>query len=329
MAGYNRSFNETNGEIIDAPDFVNEFEAISLAFDEDTGHLHDNSANNGAYIPIISDQLNQNEILIDSANFKLIFSINVSGTKTAQLEISDGALVPSVTNDLDLGSVSNKLKDIHAAGNANLSVLALTSGVSVSGILDEDILSSDSDTALATQQSIKAYVDNHDWLILTSPDGFNVIEIDNAGDQIIISTDVASTKTNKFIIDGSAAFPATNLDIDLGKSSNKFGSLYVNSASLGAGVTVNKIFDEDTMASDDAAALATQQSIKAYIDANILTINDGLGTVANTTVPTTAKGLTGDLAGMIAADATYTYFCYTDWIDGVADIWSRAAIATW
>ncbi len=36
---------------------------------------------------------------------------------------------------------------------------------------------------------------------------------------------------------------------------------------LGSGVAANKILDEDDMASDDASALATQQSIKAYVDA--------------------------------------------------------------
>ena len=38
--------------------------------------------------------------------------------------------------------------------------LGLASGATVTAILDEDDLSSDSNTALATQQSIKAYVDN-------------------------------------------------------------------------------------------------------------------------------------------------------------------------
>ncbi len=36
---------------------------------------------------------------------------------------------------------------------------------------------------------------------------------------------------------------------------------------LESGVAVNKILDEDDMASDDVSALATQQSIKAYVDA--------------------------------------------------------------
>ena len=46
-------------------------------------------------------------------------------------------------------------------------------------------------------------------------------------------------------------------------------------------------------------------------------------------VPTTAKGASGDLAGTIAGDASFLYFCHTSYTDGVADIWSRVAIATW
>ena len=50
---------------------------------------------------------------------------------------------------------------------ANISNLKLASGATVTAILDEDGLSSDSATSLATQQSIKAYVDGRISLIST------------------------------------------------------------------------------------------------------------------------------------------------------------------
>jgi hypothetical protein len=46
-------------------------------------------------------------------------------------------------------------------------------------------------------------------------------------------------------------------------------------------------------------------------------------------VPVSAKGDVGDIAGTIAGDAGFLYFCHTDYTDGVDDIWSRVAIATW
>ena len=58
-------------------------------------------------------------------------------------------------------------------------------------------------------------------------------------------------------------------------------------------------------------------------------INAGTGTVVNTTVPAAAIGQAGDTAGMIAADAGFIYVCHTTYTDGLSDIWSRVAVATW
>jgi hypothetical protein len=53
--------------------------------------------------------------------------------------------------------------------------------------------------------------------------------------------------------------------------------------------------------------------------------------VTLTSVPATSKGAAGDKLGMIAADASYLYVCTANYTTGVADIWSRTAIAasTW
>ena len=104
-------------------------------------------------------------------------------------------ILPDVTNTYDLGSSSKKWRNLYVVGTAelsNLSVtsadinggtidgtiigattaaaitgttitastsLALASGVTVTSILDEDNLGSNSATAIPTQQSVKAYVD--------------------------------------------------------------------------------------------------------------------------------------------------------------------------
>lgn len=49
---------------------------------------------------------------------------------------------------------------------------------------------------------------------------------------------------------------------------NVFDSLKAGGISLASGSTVTSILDEDDMSSDSATALATQQSIKAYVDAS-------------------------------------------------------------
>ena len=54
---------------------------------------------------------------------------------------------------------------------------------------------------------------------------------------------------------------------DLGTTVNRFAELHVDSMELAGTTTVTSILDEDTLVSDSATALATQQSIKAYVDA--------------------------------------------------------------
>ena len=58
----------------------------------------------------------------------------------------------------------------------------------------------------------------------------------------------------------------------------------ITSFSFSSGSTVTSILDEDNLASDSATALATQQSIKAYVDSQVtaqdLDITDGSSTIA-------------------------------------------------
>jgi hypothetical protein len=55
-------------------------------------------------------------------------------------------------------------------------------------------------------------------------------------------------------------------------AANVFNNAYFDGLRLGS-VSVTAILDEDNMASDSATALATQQSIKAYVDAQVATVD--------------------------------------------------------
>jgi hypothetical protein len=113
---------------------------------------------------LTADKLNQ---VIDNATFTISAVDNVStqlsggaiivkdgGVTTAKL--NDGGVTTAKIND---GAVTKaKIENV-----ANMKVLGNTSGSAAApqevSILDEDDMSSDSATALSTQQSIKAYVD--------------------------------------------------------------------------------------------------------------------------------------------------------------------------
>ncbi len=143
-----------DGNIISAALFNNEFNAILNAFTyastSTTGHRHDGTAGQGGNIFKIGDQDFLNKVVIESNEIK--FFIEVGGAAVEQLNIVDGVLAPETTNDIDLGTSSKRFKTIYGT---TLDI----SGTAVNTVRDEDNMASDDADGLATQQSIKAYVD--------------------------------------------------------------------------------------------------------------------------------------------------------------------------
>jgi hypothetical protein len=78
-------------------------------------------------------------------------------------------------------------------------------------------------------------------------------------------------------------------------AANVFNNAYFDGLRLGS-VSVTAILDEDNMASDSATALATQQSIKAYVDAQVGTVDTlaEILAIGNTTGGTDLAVSTGD-----------------------------------
>ena len=162
---YTRQSTLSDGDTITASLFNDEYNQLVNAFTysstsaSSTGHRHDGSAGQGGNIFKIGDLDFLNKIEVDSTNNRLGFYVEVSSAAVEQIRIQDGSIVPVTTNDIDLGTSSLQFKDLYIDGTANVDSLTLTSGATVTTILDEDDLSSNSATALVTQQSVKAYVD--------------------------------------------------------------------------------------------------------------------------------------------------------------------------
>lgn len=136
MTGYTRAFNKTTGEIIIANDFNTEYQSIDDAFDSSTGHKHDGTAGEAAYVPLISDPANNNAVEIDESNNEIDVFVEVGGVKTQQIKVTDGAILPFVNNDIDLGSPTFKLKDAHFDGTVYVDGIDITSGTATSLVAD-------------------------------------------------------------------------------------------------------------------------------------------------------------------------------------------------
>jgi len=162
---YTRQSTFSDGDTITSSLFNDEYNQLVNVFTysstsaSTTGHRHDGPSGPGGNIFKIGDLDFLNKIEVDSTNNRWGFYVEVSSAAVEQIRIQDGSIVPVTTNDIDLGTSSLQFKDLYIDGTANVDSLTLTSGSTVTTILDEDNMSSDSATALVTQQSVKAYVD--------------------------------------------------------------------------------------------------------------------------------------------------------------------------
>ena len=247
--------------------------------------------------------------------------------------------------------------DSQTLTNKTLTSPVFNTGVSGTAVLDEDNMASDSATQIATQQSIKAYVDaqiaTEDTLAelndtsLSSPDdgdflvhtgsawvnedgataraslgvtiGTNVQAYDadlaaiagltSAADKGIQFTGSGTaavydlTTAGKALLDdanasaqrttlglGTIATVAAPSGTVVGTSdSQTLTNKTLTSVVLNTGVSGTAVKDEDNMSSDSATHLATQQSIKAYVDAQILT-EDTIAELNDTTISSASDG---------------------------------------
>ena len=137
MAGYSRQSvaDIIANAVIKAAPVNAEFNAIRDAFSASTGHRHDGSSTEGAYVPLIADLDANNKVVVDTSNNRISFYTEVGGSPVEQLRIQDGAIVPVTDNDIDLGSASFEFKDIYIDGVGYIDTIAVHENATISGNL--------------------------------------------------------------------------------------------------------------------------------------------------------------------------------------------------
>ena len=133
MSGYTRVYNKATGNAVEAGDFNTEYQSVADAFSQTSGHKHDGTTAEGAYVTTVSGVSNNNAIEIDEAGNEIDFFIDVSSVKTQQIKLVDGAILPVTDDDIDLGSATFEFKDLYIDGTANIDTaviggLTLTTG---------------------------------------------------------------------------------------------------------------------------------------------------------------------------------------------------------
>ena len=288
----------------------NEYDQLAAAFNVSSGHTHDGSTtgdggpisklfsnaitfgtNVNADIVVTFDATSNDGVLSwmeDEDYFQFSDDILLSTDEKILFRDSAISINSSVDGRLNIAAdtdivVATTTLDINA--DADISgTLKIGSGATVSTILDEDNFASDSATALATQQSIKAYVD----AVTTS---LNAQDLDFQGDSggalnIDLDTEtltvaggtgidtVGSGNTLTISIDGtvvtgSSTDTFTNKTIDANGSGNSITNLEV--ADFASGVLDTDI--TSVSSSDDT--LASAKAIKSYVDTQVATVPTG------------------------------------------------------
>ena len=250
--------------------------------------------------------------IVEDPSPQLGGNLDVNGNQVVSTSNANISITPDGTGEIRLNSDTVTVEDkIEHAGDTdtyinfttnaldflagNVSVIDMNaSGLRIGGtgsritaIADENDLVSNSDTKLATQQSIKAYVDDTtvnsgnsalqadldvvDYDIITSS-GNKDIDINPHGSgSIVLTTDTGGLVE---VTDKIAHYGDTNNLISFTTDAQDYqtgGSSRLDISNSGvrlgaANARVTTIYDDDGMVPDSATALATQQSIKAYVD---------------------------------------------------------------
>jgi len=315
MAGYQRvSAAEIQDTLtIDAVDLNNEFDAIVAAFVNTSGHKHDGTAANGPVIGLLGDAnlaTPLNKINVNTTSNELEFSIKVSNAATQQFKVSDGLIIPSVDNDIDLGTAAKQFKDAYFNGTVTLDGLTIGTATSITDVDTNLNAVSANDDTLASAKAIKTYVDAQ---VDTSDTLAEVLAVGNntSGTDIQTTTDdkiifrqaavnINSSTAGTLNLNANSEVQITTPYIDLtaasvalGGNLNVTGSVEVDSFKGTGSVAITDIADEDNMSSNSATKLATQQSIKSYVDTAVATVPTGDITSVVAGTGMTGGGTTG------------------------------------
>jgi len=333
MAGYTRQSSINDGDTVTAALFNNEYNQLLSAFNSSSGHKHDGTSAEGPVIALIGDaglSTPLNKIEIDTPNDEIGFYVDVSGVTTEQIKLLDGGIIPITNNDINLGTSSLQFKDAFFDGTVSLDGLTIGSATSITDV-DTDLASvSASDDTVASAKAIKTYVDAQvtasDLDFSGDTGGSQSIDLDSQALTLTGGTGIDTTgsaQTMTFAIDntvatltGSQTLTNKTLTTPVISSISNTGTVTLPTATdtlvgrattdtltnktltspvINTAISGTAFLDEDNMSSNSAIKVASQQSIKAYVDTQVATIpvGDITSVVAGTGM--TGGGTSGDV----------------------------------
>ena len=254
---YTRQSTIADGDTITAALFNNEYNQLLNAFSyssssaSSTGHRHDGSAGQGGNVPQIGDLDFLNKVVVDGTNNRVGFFVEVSSAAVEQIRVQDGAIVPVTDNDIDLGTSSLEFKDGYFDGTLyadaiNFNGTAISATAAELNILDGVTATTAELNIMDGVTATAAEINALDGITSTVAE-LNILDGVTATAAEINALDgITSTVAELNILDGVTS-TAAELNILDGKA----------------------FLDEDDLSSNSATGIASQQSIKAYVDSQV------------------------------------------------------------
>lgn len=227
---------------------------------------------------------NANDIAIDTSVVATLTGSQTLTNKT--IDLGANTLTGSVAefNSALQSESFTTLTGSETLTNKTLTSPVLNTGLSGTAFLDEDNFSSDSATKVASQQSIKAYIATQvsvgDITSVVAGTGLTGGAASGAATLNVVGGTGITANADDIAVDTSVVTTLTGSQTLTNKT--------LTSPVFNTGVSGTAVKDEDTMSSNSATHLATQQSIKAYVDSKshlTLVDEDNMNSNSATSVP--------------------------------------------
>ena len=294
MAGYTRQSvaDIVANAVIKAAPVNAEYNAIRDAFTHASGHKHDGTSTEGAFIPLISDVDSLNKVVVDTANNRIGFFVQVSTGTVEQLRIQDGAIVPVTDSDIDLGASGAEFKDLYIDGIGYIDTIAVHENATIAGTLGV--------TGLSTLASVDINAGNIDGTQIGSAAASTVTGTTVTAANFVGPLAGAVTGNVTGNVSGNVTGNVTGDltgNVTAGSGSSSFTNVTINgSLDMNAGTSA-------TITGLSAPSNGTDATTKTYVDAaDALKLNLAGGTLSGELAMGTSK-ITGLGTPTATADA--------------------------
>lgn len=296
MAGYTRQSvaDIIANAVIKAAPVNAEFNAIRDAFNSSTGHKHDGTSTEGTYVPLIADLDANNKVVVDTANNRISFYSEVSGSAVEQLRIEDGVVVPVTDSDVDLGSTSAEFKDLYIDGIGYIDTLEVHENATVAGTLgvtgNTTLGGSLSVTSLSTLPTVNIDGGSIDGTIIgsSSQAAGSFTTITSSGQATLATADINGGTIDGAVIGGTTAQAITGTLVTA--TTNFSGALTGNVTGNVTGDLLGDVTGDVTGAlTGNVTASSGSSSFNDVVINGTLNMNAGTtATITNLTTPVNA-----------------------------------------